>query len=551
MYYDLNLKIQKKVEATTKNLFLLFHVDIVPCSPLLMASIEKQSWEDIVLDTSAFLQSEIEPLRSFSNRLWTLEEVLEEVKDKKSRANLEFSFISDLVKTRRPKNQSINAVIEFSKKTGDFAALSKTDILVIALAHEIRLESGHQFDLIPQSIQEFDEQDESKPHEANPENQQTSSAKSSSRQANAGISWASVIKNSNAINEVRDSEQINEKVLHQEINSLKITQSINPTVMWDDTDFEIEQNKPEVPPASFDTDLFPSLSSTIKAKEKKFHRPLPAPIFKPSTFPTSTSHTLKNSDEAQSINMEEQDHQLAEPRTNSVNHVHNPTESRILSLSGVTPIKANDGDIDDDDEGWAKPGSINDGWLKGSKNDKKKDIKTLPLCRVACVTTDYAVQNVLLQMKIGLVSLDGRRITQVKNWVLKCDGCLKTFPADDKRLFCPHCGNATLARLAYTVDVYGNRKYHYAKHRKFRTRGIRYPISKNANLLLREDQMLSGIWSQRANTNKKSVSMFGEDINAALDLDIKIQPSVKVGFGNQNPNSLKGRERRGSKKKQG
>ena len=510
-----------------------------------MASVEKQSWEDIVLDTSAFLQSEIEPLRSFSKRLWTLEEVLAEVKDKKSRAGLEFSFISDLIKTRQPKNQSINAVIEFSKKTGDFAALSKTDILVIALAHEIRLESSLQFELIPQAIQEVDEQDDSKAQETHPESQQSSPVKFSSRPVSTGVSWASVIKNSKA---VTNSEQINETALPQEINSLKITQSINPTVMWDDTDFEIEQNKPEVPPASFDTDLFPSLSSTIKPKEKIFDRPSQAPKFKP---PISTSHTLKNPDEAQSLNMEEQSHQLDEPKTNSVNHIHNPTESRILSLSGVTPVKTNDDDIDDDGEGWAKPGSINDGWLKGSKNDIKKDIKTLPLCPVACVTTDYAVQNVLLQMKIGLVSLDGRRITQVKNWVLKCDGCLKIFPADDKRLFCPHCGNATLARLAYTVDAYGNRKYHYAKHRKFRTRGIRYPISKNTNLLLREDQMLSGIWSQRANTNKKSVSMFGEDINAALDLDIKIQPSIKVGFGNQNPNSLKGRERRGSKKKKG
>ena len=44
---------------------------------------------------------------------------------------------------------------------------------------------------------------------------------------------------------------------------------------------------------------------------------------------------------------------------------------------------------------------------------------------VACMTADFAMQNVLLQMNLGLVDIDGRRISSVKNWVLRCHACFK------------------------------------------------------------------------------------------------------------------------------
>lgn len=44
---------------------------------------------------------------------------------------------------------------------------------------------------------------------------------------------------------------------------------------------------------------------------------------------------------------------------------------------------------------------------------------------VACMTGDFAVQNVLLQMGLRLVSVDGMRIERVKSWVLRCHACYK------------------------------------------------------------------------------------------------------------------------------
>lgn len=44
---------------------------------------------------------------------------------------------------------------------------------------------------------------------------------------------------------------------------------------------------------------------------------------------------------------------------------------------------------------------------------------------VACMTADYAMQNVLLHMGLNLVGLEGKRITMVKTWVLRCHACYK------------------------------------------------------------------------------------------------------------------------------
>jgi len=42
-----------------------------------------------------------------------------------------------------------------------------------------------------------------------------------------------------------------------------------------------------------------------------------------------------------------------------------------------------------------------------------------------CMTADFAMQNVLLQMGLNLVGLEGKRIERIKSWVLRCHACFK------------------------------------------------------------------------------------------------------------------------------
>ena len=42
-----------------------------------------------------------------------------------------------------------------------------------------------------------------------------------------------------------------------------------------------------------------------------------------------------------------------------------------------------------------------------------------------CMTTDFAMQNVLMHMGLSLVGVDGKKINKVKTWVLRCHACFK------------------------------------------------------------------------------------------------------------------------------
>jgi len=80
-----------------------------------------------------------------------------------------------------------------------------------------------------------------------------------------------------------------------------------------------------------------------------------------------------------------------------------------------------DKEEEDDDEGWITPSNI-----KKIKEDARRAEQTpLPPARVACITTDFAMQNVLLQMRIRVISVDGLAIRTAKTWVLRCHACFK------------------------------------------------------------------------------------------------------------------------------
>ena len=71
----------------------------------------------------------------------------------------------------------------------------------------------------------------------------------------------------------------------------------------------------------------------------------------------------------------------------------------------------------------------------------------------------------------------------------------------------------------------------------------------DGELLLREDQLLSGIWKQKVIKIRKDIkSAFGEDVTSDVGLYINKSTDIRIGLGKQNPNARKGRERRGKKK---
>lgn len=62
-------------------------------------------------------------------------------------------------------------------------------------------------------------------------------------------------------------------------------------------------------------------------------------------------------------------------------------------------------------------------------NRGQNESTTLPIqtekIEVGCMTADFAMQNVLLHMGLILVDVEGKRISHVKTWVLRCHACFK------------------------------------------------------------------------------------------------------------------------------
>lgn len=68
-------------------------------------------------------------------------------------------------------------------------------------------------------------------------------------------------------------------------------------------------------------------------------------------------------------------------------------------------------------------------------------------------------QNVLLQMGLNVVSIDGIVVHETKTWVKRCHACFKIVP-DVSKEFCSKCGNQTLKRVSMTLNADGTMKIH-------------------------------------------------------------------------------------------
>ena len=256
-------------------------------------------------------------------------------------------------------------------------------------------------------------------------------------------------------------------------------------------------------------------------------------------------------------------------------------QSRILggdmSMAGKMTAE------DDDGEGWITttsdirsmkaaghldptrdPAKVKDGAVDAPKGPVGPPVSQ----RTACATTDFAMQNVILQMNLSLLTVDGVKVRRLKSWVTRCGACFTIYTGDQNglgttRLFCERCGSDFMQRIAASIDgKTGRLKLHLSKKYKTNTRGTKFSLPApgkgnrfEGDLLLREDQLMTGVWNQKAKKargKKEAQSIFGSDIasNVGCHADLTKSDNIKVGFGRRNPNAAKGgRERRGKKKK--
>lgn len=143
-----------------------------------------------------------------------------------------------------------------------------------------------------------------------------------------------------------------------------------------------------------------------------------------------------------------------------------------------------------DDDGWITPSNV-----KVVKREMGKDIREEKPVTVACMTTDFSVQNVCKQIGLNLSAVDGRVIRETRTYILRCYTCFRTTTLVHK-IFCPKCGHKTLKKCAVSIDEHGQQTIHINMRKPLTAKGKNKPIpmfkggKHSTNPILFEDQQM-------------------------------------------------------------
>ncbi|NWV67604.1 NOB1 protein, partial [Malurus elegans] len=329
----------------------------------------------VVADTGAFLSAA--PLQDIADALYTVPEVLAEIRDRPARRRL--AALPCELRVRRPRPELLRLVTEFSKKTGDYPSLSAADLQVLALTCQLQTE----------------------------------------------IDGPGCLR-------------------------------------WEPQDKVRLSSTPRHPEAPLHLAGF-----HLPAKHK------PAGKGPAQPGPGSASAPGADSDQFGSFlywrpplpSIEEELRELL-----AISGSPEPLEDHRSSADGASSGEEEE-DEESDDEGWITPSN-----LKQAQQDTGQCDTTPAGIQVGCVTTDFAMQNVLLQMGLHVLAVNGMLIRQARSYILRCHGCFRT-TSDMTKVFCPHCGNKTLKKVAVSVSDDGSLHMHFSRNPKvLNPRGLRYPL---------------------------------------------------------------------------
>ena len=212
----------------------------------------------------------------------------------------------------------------------------------------------------------------------------------------------------------------------------------------------------------------------------------------------------------------------------------------------------------EESDGWITPSNLKRQQAMDSETSTASILEP-SIMQCATITNDFAMQNVLLQMNLNLLSTSLQRIRQLKTYILRCHACFQTCK-DPSKQFCPRCGGATLTRVACSTNAGGEFKLHLKKNMQWNTRGNRYsipkPVQGTANgkvgilkgggkggwgqeLILAEDQK-EYLRAMQGHARRKEKNLMDEDyLPSILTGDrVKNGGRPKVGAG-RNVNSKK------------
>ncbi|XP_014220998.1 RNA-binding protein NOB1 [Trichogramma pretiosum] len=352
----------------------------------------------LIVDTSAFIKNA--QLQDIGETIITEPSVIDEIKSKRQLKRL--VVLPYDLEVNEPFPEDVHFVTEFSKKTGDYASLSATDIRVMALTYRYERERV-------------------------------------------------------GVDHLKTEPERKKQIIDSSIRN--------------------HNNAPKnvIPSSKSDSDDTKTSNSAIEENNE------------------SPANAIIESSENGSENIEEPNSTLEEKNESSDETpktvISDDSDSNESSGSeSEYDEEASDSEDTDDDSGWITPSNIKEVTKQMNCTAVKEKAAT-----VACLTMDFAMQNVLMQIGLNVASLDGKVIKHMRTFIMRCHACFKTTPNVTK-VFCPHCGNKTLKKVAVSIDDEGKQKIHINFRKKLSTKGKRFSLptmqgGKHAcNPILCEDQ---------------------------------------------------------------
>uniref|UniRef100_A0A8C8DPT0 RNA-binding protein NOB1 n=1 Tax=Oryzias sinensis TaxID=183150 RepID=A0A8C8DPT0_9TELE len=382
--------------------------------------------EHVVADAGAFLKRA--PLQEIGANIYTLRDVVDEIRDKETRRSL--AVLPYQLHFREPHPEHVRHVTEFSKKTGDYPSLSATDIRVLALTYQLQLEHEGAEHLREEPLLQVNIQSTPR-HPETPVNV-------------PGFHFPS-----------KKATEASNTQTHDH----KDGERFNSFQFWRE------------PVAPLDNDLLASLGPEEESHDRRSEA---ADGEHFNSFQFWREPTPIISDELLALLVSEGYHGATPPTPPPVRGVSSSQDEGGASRSedqSDDEDKENEPEEEEPDGGgWITPSNIRQVKMESADWTAPADVT------VGCLTTDFAMQNVLIQMGLHVLSVGGMVIRQARNYILRCHACFRTTSSMAK-VFCPHCGNRTLKKVAVTLNDDGTTKMHFSRNPKvLNSRGLRHSL---------------------------------------------------------------------------
>ncbi|KAJ1889678.1 20S-pre-rRNA D-site endonuclease nob1 [Kickxella alabastrina] len=398
----------------------------------------------LIVDTNPFVKGL--PLDHIATKFVTVPDVVRELRSRASKDRFEALELKFGVDILTPDAESMQAVCDFAKKTGDFSTLALADLRVIALAFMLEKKANGMRHLRLEPVGDQPNISDRKMLES-----------------------AEIAGNN-------ESGHDDEIVAGEQ--PVKLVES------------EIQQNMEQL---NIDAATTADITETNGQTEN-------AEIVESIDAIESTEQTETAGEGAVVVDAGSEVLQSVANDEFDVGSDEESDEDGFDDNFGVSDNNQGSNNGADTDDGWQVAGPkskkrvehvdefFNGGWIT-PKNVKQHLASTAMgmkethveqpkrVIKVACVTSDFAMQNVMLKMGIHLVTPDGVSVSRLRTWVLRCHACFH-LTGDMNKQFCTSCGHATLKRCSVTTGANGRLQVHLKSNYQYNLRGTIYSMPK-------------------------------------------------------------------------